>query len=141
MKAFVICSIAGLLIGCGSTPVEVPTCTIPGPSPEIAYGLSVPQMPQEVSSTDATATFDLLGLLQLERVRQASLANAEIAQQNALALEARNEEVTSLIECSKYQKIWMEVREDMLKVEKHDHAVDVWWLRGLIGLGLVATAL
>lgn len=139
MKACAVFLIVGGLIGCSNTPLDLPTCEIPGPSPEIAYALNVPEMPSETSSTDSTATFDLPGLLQLERVRQASIVNSKIATQNALALEARNEEITNLIECSKYQKIWMEVREDMLESEKFNHKMDNYWYRGiivLIGLGV-----
>ncbi len=131
----------GGLIGCSSTPLELPTCTIPGPSPEVGHPISVPEMPAEVSATADTATFDLPGLLQLERVRQASLANSEVAEQNALALQARNTEITELIECARYSTIWMEVREDMLEQERHDHAMDNWFYRGVITLGVLASVL
>lgn len=139
MKVFGVFWIVGLLIGCSSTPLELPVCQIPGPSPEIGMPLKSPEMPSAASSTASTATFDLEGLLQLDRVRKASLSNETIARENALALEARNEEVTSLIECSKYQKIWMEVREDMLIQERRNHQFDNYWHRGiiiLIGVGI-----
>jgi len=126
----------GGLIGCSSTPLELPTCTIPGPSPEVGFPISAPEMPAEVSATETTATFDLEGLLQLDRVYKASLTNQTVAEQNALALEARNTEVTELIECARYSTIWMEVREDMLEQERRGRSQDNWWYRGLIAVGL-----
>ncbi len=141
MKALAAFLMVGGLIGCSSTPLELPTCEIPEAPASAQHALSLPEMPQEVSATDSTATFDLGGLLQLERFRQAALANEQIANENALALEARNESVNALIECSKYQKIWMEVREDMLEQERHDHAMDNWFYRGVITLGVLAAVL
>jgi len=98
-------------------------------------------MPEDVARTESTATFDLDGILQLDRLRRASLANAEVATKNAEALEARNESVNALIECSKYQKVWMEVREDMLEQERQAHQIDNLWHRGLIVLGVAAAIL
>ncbi len=141
MKACVAFLIVGLLIGCSSTPLELPTCTIPGPSPEVGMSLSVPEMPVEVAETETTATFDLEGLLQLERVHKASLANETIAKENALALTARNEEITELIECARYSTIWMEVREDMIKTERRDHFIDNLFYRSVIVLGIGVTLL
>jgi len=98
-------------------------------------------MPTEQSATDTTATFDLEGLLQFDRVHEAGLTNAKIAKENALAIEARNEEVNQLIECARYSKIWMEVREDMLKQERKNHMFDNMWHRGLIALGVIGAVL
>ena len=133
--------IAGALTACSSTELQLPTCDIPEPMPEIAELLSVPQMPQEVRSDAETATFDLEGVLQLERVRQAALANKDIGDRNTAALAARNEEVNALIECARYQKVWMEGREDMLEQERKAHFIDNTWHRGVIALGLIAVAL
>jgi len=141
MRLCAIFLIAGTLTGCSSTPLEVPTCEIPSAPDEAQHALELPEMPQEVSSADDTATFDLGGILQLERFRQASLANKDIADLNASALEARNESINSLIECSRYQKIWMEVREDMLEQERQDHMMDNLWHRGVIALGVLAAVL
>lgn len=141
MRACVIFLMAGGLIGCSSTPLELPTCEIPEAPEAAQYALSLPEMPVEVSTTAETATFDLPGLLQLERFRRASVTNKIIADENALALEARNESVNALIECSRYTKIWMEVREDMLEQERQDHWLDNLWHRGVIVLGAIAVAL
>lgn len=127
-----------LLVGCGGTPLELPTCEVPRGISEVQEPLSLPHMPQEISSTDSTATFNIYGITQLERFRQASLANVEIAKKNAEALQARNEEVNALIECSRYQNVWMEVREEMLEQERRDHALDNFWHRGIILLGAIA---
>lgn len=141
MRVFATFLMVGVLIGCSSTPLELPTCEIPGPMAEVGHPIAVPGMPTEQSATDTTVTFDLEGLLQLDRVYKAGLANKKIAEENALAIEARNEEVTQLIECARYSKIWMEVREDMLEQERKDHWVDNMWHRGLIALGVIAAVL
>ncbi len=142
MKLFAICLILGAsLMGCSSTPLSLPTCEIPAPLATVQPLLSVPEMPVEVSSTDTTATFDRDGIVQLTKLRKAALGNKEIGDLNAAALEARNEEVNQFIECSRYSKMWMEVREDMLEQERRDHTMDNLWHRGLIAVGVIAVSL
>ncbi len=136
MKQCAIFLIAGALIGCSSKSLELPTCEIPEAPAEAQHPLSLPEMPQEASSTESSATFDLEGILQFERFRQAAATNTEIAELNAQALEARNESINALIECSRYQKIWMEVREDMLEQERADHMMDNIWHRAVIVVGV-----
>lgn len=141
MKAWLSCLILGVLAtGCSSTPLELPACEILGPLAEVQMPLTLPELPSAVRSDDAMATFDLAGMQQLKRYRIASDANTAIAEKNALALKARNEEVNKLIECSRYSKIWMEVREDMLEQERREHFMDNLYHRGLIALGLIAAA-
>lgn len=140
MKVWLICWIVFALTACSSTPLQLPTCDIPGPSPVVQMPLELPRLPQAASSTDTTATYPLEEVRQLKRYRLAADANFKVAQSNALALEARNDEVNNLIECSMYSKIWMEVREDMLEQERRDHFMDNLYHRGLIALGLIATA-
>lgn len=101
----------------------------------------VPEMPVEVTRTDAGAAFDLEGLLQFQRLREASLSNKTVGDLNAAALQARNAEVNALIECVRYQNVWMEVREDMLEQERDAHQIDNLWHRGVIALGVIATVL
>ena len=142
MNRWLICWILGasLLTACSSTPTELPTCEIPGPSPEVGQPVNVPEMPVETSRTDTSTTFDRSGIVRLTQVRVAAVTNERVAAENALALEARNEEVAELIECSRYQNVWMEVREEMLESEKFNHKMDNYWHRGiivLIGLGVV----
>ena len=127
-----------VMAGCSSTPLELPTCEIPGPLAEVQHPLKLPRLPQAASSTDTTATYPLEEVKQLKRYRLAADANTKVAKANALALEARNDEVNALIECSRYSKIWMEVREDMLDQERRDHFIDNLWHRGLIALGVIA---
>ena len=127
---------ASLLTACSSTPLELPTCEIPAPMAEVGHPIGVPEMPVETSRTDDSATFDRAGIVQLTQLRVAAVTNKRVAEENALAIEARNEEVNALIECSRYQKIWMEVREDMLEQERHDHMLDNLWHRGVIVLGV-----
>lgn len=131
---------AGLLTGCSSTPLELPTCDIPAPPAEVGLPVSVPEMPAAVSQTEDIATFNRDGVVRLTQVRVSAETNKRVAAENAAALQARNDEVTALIECSKYQKIWMEVREDMLEQEREDHRIDNLWHRGLIVLGVIAVA-
>lgn len=108
---------------------------------EIAAMQSVPEMPVETSRSDEGATFDLEGLLQFQRLRAASLANKEVGDLNAAALQARNDEVNALIECVRHQNVWMEVREEMLEQERNAHQIDNLWHRGLIALGVAAAIL
>ncbi len=133
MKAWPIFLILGVsLTACSTTPLELPTCEIPAPMAEIGQPVSVPEMPSAVSQTEDTATFDRAGVVALTQVRIAADTNSTIAQENALAIESRNEEVNQLIECARYSKIWMEVREDMLDQERKDHQFDNYWHRGVI---------
>jgi len=141
MRLCVSCLMAFVLAGCSSTPLELPTCEIPGPLGEVQYPLELPRLPVAESSTDTTATYPLEEVRQLKRYRLASDANFKVAEANALALEARNDEVNALIECSRYSKIWMEVREDMLEQERQDHFMDNLYHRGLIVLGVIAAVL
>jgi len=138
----VTCWILGAsLTACSSTPLELPNCDVPAPLAELGELLSVPEMPVALSSTDATATFNLEGIAQLTRLRVVSMANKRVGDLNTAALQARNEEVNQLIECVRYQNIWMDVREDMLEQERQDHAIDNLWHRGVIVLGAIAVAL
>lgn len=129
------------LAACSSTPPALPTCEVPAPMAEVGHPLSVPEMPVEASRTETSATYDLDGLLQLKRVRDTLDTNTKIAEDNALAIESRNEEVNQLIECARYSKIWMEVREDMLETERREHFIDNLWHRGLIVVVAVGMAL
>lgn len=108
---------------------------------KVAQLQSVPEMPVEVSRSVEGATFDLEGLLQFQRLREASASNKTVGDLNSAALQARNEEVNALIECVRHQNVWMEVREDMLEQERRDHAIDNLWHRGVIVLGAIAVAL
>ena len=103
--------------------------------------LSVPQMPEAASSTLTTATYDLEGMLQLDRVWKAGEANQTIADENALAIEARNAEVNELIECARYMGVWIDVHAEDLADEKRDHMLDNLWHRGVIVLGLLVAVL
>ena len=98
-------------------------------------------MPEAASSTLDSATYDLDGLLQLKRVNEAGKANFTVAEQNALAIEARNAEVNELIECARYMGVWIDVHAEDLNDEKRDHFIDNLWHRGVIVLGLIAVAL
>jgi len=82
-------------------------------------------MPSAASSTEVDATFDLNGLLQLDRVRIAGLANNTIAEENALALEARNDEVRSLIECTRFQNVWIELQGEDMKDQKRESTIAI----------------
>lgn len=141
MKQLAAFLILFALAACSSTPRELPTCDIPAPMGDVGHALSTPEMPVEVSRTETSATYDLQGLLQLQRVREAGIANKNIAEENALAIEARNGEVNELIECARYQLIWMEDREDMLETERREHFIDNLWHRGLIVVVAVGMAL
>ncbi len=81
-------------------------------------------MPVEVSRTEEVTTFDRAGIVRLTQVRVAAATNERVASENAAALEARNVEVTELIECARYAGIWMEVREEMLEDQKQEHLMD-----------------
>jgi len=141
MRLWLSCLILGALSACSSTPLELPSCEIPQAPAVAQFPLSLPELPQEVSSTDLTATFDIPGMQQLKRYRIASETNLTIGKANALALEARNESINALIECTRYQKIWAEVREDMLQQERFSHSMDNYLHRGIIVLGALAVVL
>ena len=140
MKAWLICLILGVSLStaCSTTPPITPNCDIPAPMVEVANGVSVPEMPVEVSRTEELTTFDRDGIAVLTQLRVSAAFNHKIANENALALEARNAEVTALIECARYQNVWIQVHAEDLKDEQREHWLDNLLHRGLIVLGLAA---
>jgi hypothetical protein len=143
MKARLIFWILGasLLMGCSSTPEKTPDCEIPAPMAEVGLPVIVPEMPLPVSSTEASTIFDHDGIVTLTQVRISAVTNEKVAKESALALDARNQEVNALIECARYQNVWIQVHAEDLKDEKREHFIDNWLHRGLIALGLIAVAL
>ena len=139
LVAFLILGVS--LAACSTTPLELPSCEVPAPMADVAALQVVPEMPVETAMNEDGAFFDLEGLLQFQRLREASLSNKTVGDLNAAALQARNDEVNALIECVRYQNVWMEVREDMLEQERNAHQIDNLWHRGVIALGLIAVAL
>ncbi len=104
---------------------------------EVGHPVSVPEMPVAVSSTEEATVFDHDGIVQLTQVRVAAATNEKVGEENALALEARNVEVNALIECARYQNVWIQVHAEDLKDEKRDHFLDNLLHRGLMGLGIL----
>ena len=143
MKAWLICLILGasLSTACSSTPPKTPDCDIPAPMKEVGQAVSVPEMPQETSRTDDSATFDFAGVVSLTKIRIAAETNKTVANENAAALEARNAEVNALIECARWQNVWIDVHAEDLNDEKREHFIDNLLHRGLIALGLIAVVL
>ena len=143
MKAWLICLILGasLSTGCSTTPPQTPNCDIPAPMEEVGQAVSVPEMPVAASMTSDSATFDRAGVVTLTQLRIAAETNKTVANENALALEARNAEVNALIECARWQNVWIDVHAEDLKDEKREHFIDNLLHRGLIALGIVAVAL
>ena len=141
MKRLVAFLILGAsLTACSSTRITPPSCEVPEALGPVAELQGVPEMPIEVASTDTTATYNLEGLLQLQRLRKASTSNKTVGDLNSAALQVRNDEINSLIECVRHQNIWMEVREEMLEQERKAHLIDNYWHRGvilLIGAGVL----
>lgn len=138
-QAFLI--VGALTAGCSSTPVELPDCQIPASTEAAQAALDLPALPGEVSSTDTTATFDVAGMQQLKRYRIASEANKTIADENALALDARNRSVEALLECSRNQRQFAVIREELLQQERKDRFIDNLWHRGLIVVIAIGIAL
>lgn len=140
MKAWLICLILGVSLStaCSTTPPITPNCDIPAPMAEVGQAVGVPEMPVEVSRTEKLTTFDRDGIAVLTQLRVSAAFNHKIANENALALEARNAEVTALIECARYQNVWIQVHAEDLKDEQREHWLDNLLHRGLIVLGLAA---
>ncbi len=103
--------------------------------------MSVPEMPIPVSSEQELTSFDHDGIVTLTQVRIAAATNEKVAKENALALSARNGEVNALIECARYQNIWIQVHAEDLKDEKRAHFIDNLTYRSAIALILIAVAL
>lgn len=142
MKRLAVFLILGVsLTACSTTQITPPSCEVPAPLAEVAQLQSVPEMPVETRRTGAGAFFDLEGLLQLDRLRKASVSNKTVGDLNSAALQARNDEVNALIECVKYQNVWMEVREEQLTQEREAHQIDNLWHRALIAAGVIAVVL
>ena len=126
------------VLGCSTPPRTYPDCEIPAPMAEVGHAVSVPEPPVETRKTFDSATYDLAGLQQWARIWKAGQGNETIAEQNALAIESRNDEINHLIECTKYMNIWIEMHESDLDDEKSAHNKDNWFYRGIIAAGVVA---
>ena len=138
MKAWLICLILGVSLStaCSTTPPITPNCDIPAPMKEVGQAVSVPEMPVATSMTSDSATFDRAGVVTLTQVRIAAETNATVANENAAALEARNAEVNALIECARWQNVWIDVHAEDLNDEKREHFIDNARNAGFIG-GLI----
>lgn len=131
--------LGALTVACSTTPRELPTCEIPGPSPIVQAQLELPPPADPIRFTDRppTATFDMAGMEELKTHRIAAATNKTVADKNAAALQKRNEEVEALIECARYQNIWVQVHEDDLRDEKQEHFKDNLVHQVVIGLGII----
>ena len=143
MKAWLICCLLGLSLSaaCSSTSPITPNCDIPAPMEEVGRAIRVPELPVAVSSTEDSATFDRAGIVLITQVRIAAATNATVANENALALEARNAEVNALIECARWQNVWIDVHAEDLKDEKREHLIDNAKSAGFIGVLILALVL
>jgi len=111
-------------MGCSTTPEKYPDCDIPAPMAEVGHPVSVPEMPIPVSSEEEATIFDHDGIVTLTLIRVAAATNEKVGEENALALALRNEEVNILIECARYQNVWIQLHEDDLADEKRSHFID-----------------
>lgn len=139
MKAWIVCLTLGALTACSTTPIELPDCEVPVASLVVQQPLPLPELPDEVSRTANTATFNKAGMADLKLYRIAAETNFNIGVATAGALLARNQATNELISCSKMQKEWAKIREEMLEQERRDHLVDNWFHRVLIALGILVT--
>jgi len=104
---------------------------------EVGLPVSVPEMPFPVSSTQEETVFDHDGIVTLTLVRIAAETNKTVAQENASALKARNDEVNALIGCARYQNVWIQVHAEDLKDEKREHWIDNLIHRVVLGVMLI----
>jgi len=141
MRNFAQLLVIGLLSGCASTPVELPSWDIPEAGERAQFPLDQPDRPRAATSTDTTITFDEIGIRALEVHHKTATTNYDIAKGNASALEAQSRAYNSLIEAGKTQRQVAEIRQELLEIERRDHFVDNWFHRGLIALGILVAVL
>jgi len=141
MRNFGLLLAIGLLSGCASTLVELPSWDIPQATEQAQHPLPVADRPKAASSTETTITFDEAGIRALEAGHKTSETNYNIAEANATALEAQSRAYNSLIEAGKMQNEVARIRQELLDTERRDHFFDNWFYRGIIVLGLIAVAL
>lgn len=67
--------------------------------------------------------------------------NFEIAQSLASALEASDASYDQLLGAAKVQQELSQIRQELLKQERRAHAMDNWFYRAIIALGLLGAAL
>jgi len=141
MRTWPLFLLIGILTGCSSTPVSLPSWDIPEATEEAQQPLELPVRPQATLSATGMAEFSQEGMLQLQRYVAASEANFAIARANAQALEAQSRAYNALIQAGQLQRQVAEIRQELLEIERRDHFIDVWFHRGIIVLGAVAVAL
>lgn len=140
MQKWQMLLLIGILTGCSSTPVELPEWDIPEANVQAQYPLSLPERPPASIGQSGNAEFTQAGMLQLQRYAVTSETNFTIAQANAEALEAQSRAYNSLIDAGKMQHQVAQIREELLEIERRDHATDNWFYRGIIALGIIVIA-
>ena len=142
MRIWPIFLALGILQGCASQPIELPSWDSLEPaSEEIQYPLSLPEIPAPASSTDDTVTFTKEAFRTLTLYVTAAGGNYDIAVANAEALERQSAAYNYLIEAGKLQRQFAQIREEQLAKERQDHIIDNLFHRGIIALGLIGLAL
>lgn len=127
------------LSSCATQTDPFPEWTIPEASTSIQQPLVVPDRPKAASSTEDTITFDAQGIRDLEEFFQIAVANGEISQANANALQAQAMAFNQLLMAAKFQRQIGVIKSDLLKQERSARKLDAWFYRGIlsvIGIGL-----
>ncbi len=131
MRALPLCLIA-TISACNSTPVELPEWDFEPSETEIVYPVRLPERPVEAASTAVTVTYDSTGFDRLITYMDVADANYDVGVALARALEAESRSFNHLVEAGKMQRQVAVIRQELLDQERQDHAMDVWWLRGVI---------
>ena len=86
--------------------------------------LSLPEWPQETSSTDHTVTFDLVGARAISAYIATAEGNTVIAAEHAAQIDALNKAAAALIEAGRTQRKIADLRLEILQEERRHNAIE-----------------
>ena len=138
MKRLAIWLILGTLTGCAVEPVTLPDWQLPPAAENATQPIPLPALPA-LHSHDGGAVLDRDGLIALMAFKEAAEANTAIARENALALDRQAQAYNALILAGQHTNEIAAIRAEMLERERNEHQTNLWFYRGLIALGAVAT--
>ena len=124
----------GTTTACSTTPLELPNWS----ELEVASTEAVHPIPLPGLETDLDGNVTALSL---QSLLIAAKANTEIAEQNALALQALSGAYNDVIDAGRHQRDYAMIREEQLELERQDHQLDNLFHRTVIALLALGLAL
>ena len=134
-------SCASLSSGCATAPSPDPWSDLEASVAPAQQPVSLPEWPQETSSTPDTVSYDLDAVRQMLAHRVTAQGNYEIAAANADQIDELNKAAGHLIEAGRAQRRVSDLRLEILMEERRHHAIEkaALWGGMILVIGAAAT--